>query len=175
MPGSNSRPNVSEGYEVTSELPYNSSNHYGLRYNRFSTVNPNLPPVIGAPRSCCGHFPRIYILLPPWFAVCAPYATPCSVPEHSYCCTLFCPESYIFQKSSRHFLFRVFWRMLSSELVEQKQKIRTATNQKYASRRANFLPCRLHPKGCRKQYDFVSRVACFWSYSCSQNINIYLD
>ena len=48
------------------------------------SVYSQLPPVIGAPWSCCGHasgisFPRLL-----WFGGCATRATPCSVPGYSY-------------------------------------------------------------------------------------------
>ena len=44
-------------------------------------ADPQLPPVIGAPRVCCGHasgisFPRLL-----WFAGCAIHVTQCSVPR----------------------------------------------------------------------------------------------
>ena len=50
----------------------------------YCTVYPQLPPVIGAPRVCCGHasgisFPRLL-----WFGGCATHVTPCSVPGYSY-------------------------------------------------------------------------------------------
>ena len=109
-------------WEKTRVHEYNSSNHYVLRHNRFSTVSPKLPPVIEAPRGCCGHASGTSLLLPPWFAVCAPHATPSSVPGPSYCCTLFCLKSYIFPGILTRFLIHVFCRVLSSGLVERKQK-----------------------------------------------------
>ena len=50
----------------------------------YCRVYPQLPPVIGAPWSCCGHasdisFPRLL-----WFDRCATHVTPCSVPGYSY-------------------------------------------------------------------------------------------
>ena len=54
-----------------------SSNHHVLTQKRFCAVNPTLPPVIGVSRGCCGHASGIPLSRPPWFAVCAPHATPC--------------------------------------------------------------------------------------------------
>ena len=81
--------------------------NYVLRNNRFCTVSPKLPPVIGVPRSCCGHASGISLPCPPWFAVCAPHATPCSMPRHSYC-TLCCLESFTSEILARVFLFACF-------------------------------------------------------------------
>ena len=39
---------------------YNSSYRYVLRHNIFFTVNFKLPPVIWAPRGCCGHASGIF-------------------------------------------------------------------------------------------------------------------
>ena len=69
-------------------------------YQVYCSVYPQLPPVIGAPRGCCGHasgicFPRLL-----WFGGCATHVTPCSVPGYSYfkICTEKsehnCPTSY---------------------------------------------------------------------------------
>ena len=66
---------------------------------------------IGHVWGCCGHASEISLFLPPWFAVCAPHATPCSVPGHSSCCTLFCLKNYevhFFRNPREIFLIRVF-------------------------------------------------------------------
>ena len=88
-------------------------------------MNPKLPPVIGAPRGCCGHASEISLLLSPWFAVCAPHATPSSVPGYSYCCTLFCLKS--------HF-GGCFWSNGNKKTNSNQQKTRLV---------ANLLPSRL--------------------------------
>ena len=48
----------------------------------YCNVYPQLPPVIGAPRGCCGLASGIYFPRPLWFGGCAPHATPCSVPSY---------------------------------------------------------------------------------------------
>ena len=50
----------------------------------YCSVYPQLPPVIEAPWSCCGHALGISFPRPLWFGGCATHATPCSVPGYSY-------------------------------------------------------------------------------------------
>ena len=50
----------------------------------YCSVYPQLPPVIGAPRGCCGHASGIFSPRTLWFGGCAIHATPCSVPGYSY-------------------------------------------------------------------------------------------
>ena len=45
---------------------------------------PQLPPVIGVPRVCCGHASGIYFPRLLWFGGCATHVTQCSVPGYSY-------------------------------------------------------------------------------------------
>ena len=45
---------------------------------------PQLPPVSGAPRVCCGHASGIYFPRLLWFGGCATHVTPCSVSGYSY-------------------------------------------------------------------------------------------
>ena len=50
------------------------------------------------------------------------------------------------QQSSRFFFYSRVYRVISSELVEQEQKMRTVTNKKHPSRRANHLRILLQPQ-----------------------------
>ena len=50
----------------------------------YCRMYPQLPPVIGAPRVCCGHASGIYFPRLLWFGECATHVTPCSVPGYSY-------------------------------------------------------------------------------------------
>ena len=101
-------------------------------------VYPQLPLAIGAPRGCCGHASGISFPRPSWFGGCSTHATPCSVSGYSYCTS--CLE-----RSERNsltgyrynaailvsfYFIRVFKGVLSSELVDQEQKIGTVTSKK---------------------------------------------
>ena len=50
----------------------------------YRRVYPQLPPVIGVPRVCCGHASGISLPRLLWFAGCATHVTPCSAPGYSY-------------------------------------------------------------------------------------------
>ena len=50
----------------------------------YCRVYPQLPPVVGAPRVCCGHASGISFPCLLWFGGCATHVTPCSVPGYSY-------------------------------------------------------------------------------------------
>ena len=111
------------------------------------SVNPQLPPVIGAPWGRCGHASGISFPRPLWFGGCATRATPCSGPGYSY--FTMCSE-----KSERNCLtnywynaailagfflfaclkgcFRLIW-------STRNKKMQTVTSKKHASRRANLL------------------------------------
>ena len=110
-----------------------------------------LPPVLEAPWGCCGHASRIYFPRPLWFGWWATHATPCSVPGSSYFRMCLkksernCLTSYLHNAAilASFFLIRVFKGILSSELVDQEQKMPTVTSKKHASRRANLLLCLL--------------------------------
>ena len=93
-------------------------------------------------------FPR-----PLWFGGCATHATPCSVPGYSYYRMCLeksernCLTSYLYNAANlaSFFFIRVFKGVLSSEFVDYKQKKRTVTSKKHASRPANLLLCLLQP------------------------------
>ena len=78
---------------------------------------PQLAPIIGAPRGCCGHASGIYFPRPLWFGGCATHATPCSVPGYSYCTV--CPEKSERSIAREFFFIRVLTGVLLSELVDQ--------------------------------------------------------
>ena len=96
----------------------------------YCSVYPQLPPILEAPRDCCGHASGISFLRPLWFGGCATHATPCSMPGYSYC--TMCLEksernsltSYWYNAAilASFFFIRVFKGMFSSELVDQEQK-----------------------------------------------------
>ena len=54
-------------------------------HNIYYNVYPQLPPIIGVPRACCGFALRIFLPRPLHFGGCASHATPSSVPGYSYC------------------------------------------------------------------------------------------
>ena len=87
---------------------------------------PQLPPVIGAPRICCGHasgisFPRLL-----WFGGCATHVTQCSVPGYSYftMCSeksehKLCYKLLVHCSNPRDFFFiRVFKEVIKFEFVQ---------------------------------------------------------
>ena len=108
-------------------------------HNRYCNVYPQLPPVIGSPRGCCGHASGISLPRPLWFGGCAPHATPCYgyVPGYSHC-TLRCLTSYNAAILASFFLFACL-QGASVWFGRTGTKIRTATNKKHASRRPNLL------------------------------------
>ena len=77
-------------------------------------ADPQLPPVIGAPRVCCGHASRISFPCLLWFAGCAIHVTQCSVPRvlllHNVFTTVLPGISYWYIAAivARFFFIRVF-------------------------------------------------------------------
>ena len=66
--------------------PRSLPNTVGFQTNNHNNwqLYPQLPPVIGAPRVCCGHASGTSFPLLLWFGGCATHVTPCSVPGYSY-------------------------------------------------------------------------------------------
>ena len=108
---------------------------------------PQLPPVIGAPRVCCGHASGIYFLRLLWFGGCATHVTPCSMPGYSNfticsekskynCLTSYWYTAVIL---ASFFLFACLRRCFSLNLSNRNKKKPTVTSKKHASRPANLL------------------------------------
>ena len=92
----------------------------------YCRVYPQLPPVIGAPRVCCGHASGISFSRLLCFGGCSTHVTPCSVPGYSYFTICSeksehnCLTSYWYTAAIlASFVFiRVFKEVLWSEVVE---------------------------------------------------------
>ena len=116
-------------------------------------VYPQHPPVIGAPRICCGHASGISSPRLLWFGGYATHVTPCSVPGYSYFTMCSeksehnCLTSYWYTAAiSRFFyLFACLRRCFSLNLSNRNKKKTTVISKKHASRPANLLLCLLQP------------------------------
>ena len=119
----------------------------------YSSVYPQLPPVIGAPWGCCGHASGIYFPRPLWFGGCATHATRCFVPGYSYFRMCLeksernCLTSYLYNAAilASFFLFICLKGCFRLSLSTRNKIKRTVTSKKHASRPANLLLCLLQP------------------------------
>ena len=109
------------------------------------------PPVIGAPRVCCGQALGISFFRL-WFGGRATHVTPCSVPRYSY--FTMCSEKSVTQVSYKlvvhaailasSFLFACLRRCFRLNLSNRNKNTTTLSGKKHASKPAHLLLCLLY-------------------------------
>ena len=106
---------------------------------------PQLPPVIGAPRVCCGHASGIFFPRLLWFGGCATHATQCSVPGYSY--FAMCSE-----KSKHNCLISYWYSRVKKKILYRHKTCPYSTAVEPSSTDILYFEHTLYRSGCGKIY-----------------------